>query len=350
MKQKIIGIDVGYGNTKAVWSHGLNKTNKEHWGEICFKSVVPLALVNEEENSGNVNPNRILMNINGKHYYAGPAASIGIESRVLDPNYIESNEHEALIRASLHLMMREMNQIIETIDMMVLGLPVSGFSARNKKLLEIGLRPREVPVPISLQKNGKPSTVVVKATKVMVLPQPFGELRYAAQDIPADDEMFSERALSMVIDPGYRTFDWFVSNGLNPEMKLSGSFDGGVSSVLRQVSQKVGFDYGTGSLEFDQIEEGLIRGSINLGYQVIDTKPYQSTALDAARKEVSAFLARIDSNKARLSRVFLTGGGATFYAEALKEKLPGYRIEMLKNSVMGNARGYWMAGCDTLDI
>ena len=133
-------------------------------------------------------------------------------------------------------------------------------------------------------------------------------------------------------------------------MKLSGSFDGGVSSLLRLISQTIGYDHGTGSLEFDQVEEGMVRGSINLGYQVIDTKPYRAILEEAARKEVMAFLGRIDSNKARLSRVFLTGGGASFYQQALIEKLPGYKIETVQNSVMGNARGYWLSGCDDFDI
>ena len=70
---------------------------------------------------------------------------------------------------------------------------------------------------------------------------------------------------------------------------------------------------------------------------------------EAARKEVMAFLGRIDANKARLSRVFLTGGGAPFYQRALVEKLPGYQIHTLQNSVMGNARGYWLSGCDEFD-
>ena len=59
MKQKIIGIDVGYGNTKAVWSCGLDKANNEIWGEACFKSIVPLAIVDDVKNSvrGGNNPN-----------------------------------------------------------------------------------------------------------------------------------------------------------------------------------------------------------------------------------------------------------------------------------------------------
>lgn len=350
MANIVIGIDVGYGNTKAVWSHSLDKFGKERWGEICFRSIAPLMVVDEEGVGGTQNPDRIRIPFKGKQYYAGPAATLGIESRALDPNYIESDEHEVLLRTSLHIAMREMRQVFDEIDMLVVGLPVSGFNARGKRLREIALQARDIPVPLSLQTAGVPGTVSVRIKQVKVLPQPFGGMRYAAQNLPEDDALFSERALSMVIDPGYRTFDWFVANGMRPEMKLSGSFDGGVSSLLRQISQKIGYDHGTGSLEFDQVEEGLIRGSINLGYQVIDTKPYQATLLDAARKEVMAFLGRIDSNKARLSRVFLVGGGASYYKLALSEKLPGYQIQTLDNSVMGNARGYWFAGCDEFDV
>ena len=141
---------------------------------------------------------------------------------------------------------------------------------------------------------------------------------------------------------------------LSPLLAASGSKDTTYSEIYyyfeNQQVTSFRLDLGTGSLEFDQVEEGMVRGSINLGYQVIDTKPYRAILEDAARKEVMAFLGRIDSNKARLSRVFLTGGGASFYQQALIEKLPGYKIETVQNSVMGNARGYWLSGCDDFDI
>lgn len=346
METKVIAIDVGYGNTKAVWKNGIDKLGRERWGEICFRSVAPLALVDEKSSGMSHSHNKVLLSINDRNYYAGPGASLGIESRALDPNYIESDEHEALLRASLHFAMRDMNCVFEEIDMLVVGLPVLGFNARSKRLEQIASQPRAIPVPGALQEKGHPESITVTAKQVKVLPQPYGALRYAAQHLPEDDEMFADRALSMVIDPGYRTFDWFFANSMMPELKLSGSFDGGVSSILRQVSHQIGHDHGTGSLEFDQVEEGLTRGRINLGYQVIDTGPYQSTVLDAARKEVLAFLSRIDANKSRLSRVFLAGGGAHYYRQALQERLPGYDIQLLNNSVMSNARGYWLSGCD----
>ena len=349
MTKNVIAVDVGYGNTKAVWGHCIDTLGKECWAEVCFRSVAPLMMVDEEKSGGTHNPDRIALQVNGKKYYAGPAASWGVEARALDPHYIDTDEHEALLRASIHIAMREKRELFEEIDMLVVGLPVSGFRSRGRRLQELASLAREVPVPSVLQVAGEPRTVTVRAKQVKVIPQPFGGLRYAAEYLPQDDELFSGKALSMVIDPGYHTFDWFVSNGMQPEMKLSGSFDGGVSGLLRLLSQAIGYDHGTGSLEFDQVEEGMLRGSINLGYQVIDTRPYRAILEEAARKEVMAFLGRIDANKARLSRVFLTGGGAPFYQRALVEKLPGYQIHTLQNSVMGNARGYWLSGCDEFD-
>lgn len=345
----VIAIDIGYGNTKVVWSHSLDKQGRSRWGEICFRSITPNVVVNEESAGLASQPDRILVEHNGQAYYAGPAATMGVEARFLDPNYIETDQHEVLLRASIHLAMRELGHFSNTIDLIVVGLPVSGFTNRGRRLHEIAMQARPIPIPKHLvHTTSGASSIEVKALQCLVLPQPFGGLRAAGQNASADDPIYQTGKLTMLIDPGYRTLDWFVSNGMSPELKLSGSFDGGVSNILRTVSQQVGFDHGTGSLEFDQVEEGLSSGKINLGFKVIDMAPYQKLAVDAAKREIAAFLGRIDMNKARLSRVLLAGGGAKLYEKALKDRLPGYTIECMSDSVMSNARGYWLAGCDQL--
>jgi len=344
----VIAIDIGYGYTKVVWSHTLDRQGKSRWGEICFRSITPPVVVDEESTGIGNNPDRVLIELNGQSYYAGPAATLGVEARALDPNYIETDQHEVLLRVAIHLAMRELGRFTSEIDMLVLGLPVSGFASRGARLNEIALQSRDIPVARHLRGNG-PSSIAVTAKNCLILPQPYGGMRAASQNAPADDPIYQAGKLSMIIDPGYRTLDWFVSNGMSPELKLSGSFDGGVSNILREVSQRIGYEHGTGSLEFDQIEEGLETGSINLGFKVIDTEPYRKVAADAAKREIAAFLGRIDANRARLSRVLLTGGGAKFYEAALKDKLPGYQIETMPASVMSNARGYWLTGCDALE-
>lgn len=82
---------------------------------------------------------------------------------------------------------------------------------------------------------------------------------------------------------------------------------------------------------------------------MIDIEPYRKVAADDAKREIAAFLGRIDATRARMSRVLLIGGGAKFYEAALKDKLPGYKIETMPASATSNARGYWLTGCDALE-
>lgn len=349
MEKKVIAIDVGYGNTKVVWGHGKDKLGKYRWGEMSFASIAPRVVADEQKSGLKANPDKILIELDGNRYYAGPAASKGIESRMLEADYIKSDLHEIMLRASIHLAMREMGVLFTEIDVLVLGLPVSGFLSRLEDLREIGMRPREIPVPENLRTTNGPEFVTVTPKNVMITTQPYGGLRYAAENMPETDPLFDEDGLAMVIDPGYRTFDWFIANGFKPEMKLSGSFDGGSVNILRQVSQQIGYDTGEGSLEFDLVEEGLQKGSINLPHVKIDMKPYAKTVLEAARSEVMTFLTRNDVNKWRLNRIFLTGGAASYYHGALKQLMPNYEITRLDNSLMANARGYWLLGCDSID-
>ena len=141
-----------------------------------------------------------------------------------------------------------------------------------------------------------------------------------------------------------------MSEAMTPDMKLSGSYDSGVSSILREISQKIGFDHGTGSLEFDMVERGLQTGSINLGHKVIAMAEYQNLVPRIAGEEVGVFLTRLGNRRQNVARVFIAGGGANYYEQALRERLPGCEITRLDTPVMSNARGYWIAGCDSLGI
>ena len=68
MTKNVIAVDVGYGNTKAVWGHCIDTLGKECWAEVCFRSVAPLMMVDEEKSGGTHNPDRIALQVNGKKY------------------------------------------------------------------------------------------------------------------------------------------------------------------------------------------------------------------------------------------------------------------------------------------
>lgn len=177
MSKTTIAIDTGFGNTKAVWNHTIDKGGRERWGETCFRSVTPLALMDEQENGLGAHPDRITIEVNGQKYYAGPAATFGVEGRALDPNYIETDQHEVLLRAAIHIAMRELGRKFTSIDTLVLRLPVSGFAARGARLQEIGMQPRSIPLPPSLRGKDGEQSITVQAQQVLVLPQPYGGMR-----------------------------------------------------------------------------------------------------------------------------------------------------------------------------
>lgn len=345
----VIAIDVGYGNTKMVCSHGLDKTGRSRWTEIAFPSIASPAVVDEDAAGFGHNPDRVLINLEGRRFYAGPMATSGVIGRIIAPDYIATDLHEVMLRAAIHFAMRELRGVITEIDALVLGLPVSGFAAQQQQLRAIGERVRPIPVPKALQAQVGSTSIEVKVKNCIVVPQPFGAMRLAAQNLPATDAVFQANVLSMVVDPGYRTLDWYVAAGMQPEIKLSGSYDGGVSSILREGSQQIGFDHGTGSLEFDQVESGLGTGQINLGHTTIDMARYMQQVPNLASQEIGTFITRLGPRRNSLARIFLAGGGARFYEPALRAHLSQCEVVTLPAPVMSNARGYWLAGCDAIE-
>jgi len=346
----VVAIDVGYGNTKVVFGHGLGKGGKSRWMETVFPSIAPTVVMDEEATGFGSNPDRILIEHNGQRFYAGPKATSGFVPRVIEPNYIETDLHEVLLKAALHMAMRELGRPLLEIDMLVLGLPVSGFAVQREMLQRIGLSSRSVPVPKALRHLcGDQDSIEVKVKQCAVFPQPYGSMRLAAQTLPPLDPLFDENVLSMVVDPGYRTLDWYVAAGMKPELKLSGSYDGGVSQILREISQRIGYEQGTGSLEFDLVERGLSTGKITLGgYKTIDMAPYQALVPKLAAIEVGNFATRLGSRAASVARVIVAGGGAQFYEEAIRARFAECELITVDDPLMSNARGYWLAGNDRL--
>lgn len=344
----VLAVDVGYGNTKAVWSRQSIPGKPGSWSQICFRSVCAEVVVADSDSRISTNSSdRVLVNVGDHRFFVGPKATSEGGLRALHPDYINTPEHEALLLGAWHYMFKATGKVTPAVDLLVLGLPVSSFQANKKKLSEIGSRPRRVPVPMHLQSTYGKTEVEVKARQVLVLPQPMGGLRLATDGNSAQ-ELFDDSVIGMVIDPGYSTFDWFVTDGMAPQLELCGSFQGGVSQLLKAVSSQMAFDHGIGFENFGRIEMALAAGELNLHHKKIDMLPYRKIASKTASAVVAEFLQSFDPSKSNVSHIFVCGGGASFYIDALRARLPYSRIEVMPEGVMSNCRGYWLTGQDLL--
>jgi plasmid segregation protein ParM len=339
----VLAIDVGYGNTKAVWNRR-DINGKIVWDEICFPSVAT-QVTQRLEIEGMANPDRIMVDVEGRLFYVGPEVTAGAEMLVGGVDYISKPEYEALICGAWSYMMKSMGRVVPTVDVLVLGLPVANFVVRRGELSDVGNRIHKVPVPVSL-KHGI-AQISAKASQVYVIPQPYGSMRLA-HEIALNDDLASDGFTALVIDPGYGTLDWFVAKGLMPQMEMSSSFEGGVKMILKEVSFKVGKDHGAGSPNMSLVAKGLQNGFMLDGGKRIDMTKYALDVDLAANTLTSQFLQRFDPRKEGVNRIILAGGGAKYFARPLTESLPEYTIETMDMSVMSNARGFWLHGWDNL--
>ncbi len=343
----ILVADVGYGNNKAVWGA---PENGKSWREICFRSVAP-RVTQDVTVTGFGGSDRTIVTVNDGRYAVGPHADRLLGGQLaLRQDYIETPEYEALICGAWHYYLRDQPTVEPMVDLLVLGLPVSGFAKQRRRLHAIGSQLRQIPLPEHHLPHSPVESRVLnaRARQVLVLPQPLGALVLAMED-PKHGEQLARGGLILIIDPGYSTFDWLVSDGATPRMDASGAFNGGVSRLLRAVSRQVSQDHGIEAPELPRIEEALREGVLNTGVRRIDMAPYAKVLEHEAELVVNGFMQRFVPGELEIKWILLTGGGANYFLRALQKRLPEYHIQVLPESVMSNARGFYLAGREFLE-
>lgn len=157
----------------------------------------------------------------------------------------------ALLRGAL----RSMRQ--SQIDLLVVGLPVALFAVKKAALERVMTGEHDVG-------GGKKVSVV----RTLAVAQPQGALAFYAHAHGKLGEIAKER--SLIIDPGARTFDWLVAQGMRLVQKQSHSVNRGVADVLKLLAAEITKDIGTPFRDLDAIDMALRTGKAPVIFQ----KPY----------------------------------------------------------------------------
>jgi plasmid segregation protein ParM len=338
MRQFIMGLDVGYGNTKAVYS---TEAGVEH--NLVLPSVAHeiLDLDHHKEMIATGKTDQVLVEVEGRHFTVGPSAAVF--GRTLHDNYILTPQYRALVIAALYAAFEELGDATDTVDALVVGLPVYSFSRMKDQLREQMLKPFPVPMPPALR-GRLGASITVQARSVRVMPQPVGAVtdwrsRLTAPIVPQD--------IVTVCDPGYKTFDWFSMRGSVVVPELSGAFDGGVSELLKDVSVAITREHPNALLDIQTIEEGMERGTLTMvGIGRIDFEPFRPLLGKGARvivRRMADMLQRAQQEKkTRIDHLVLAGGGATSFEASVREVFSGFQLTVMPRPVLSNARGFWL--------
>lgn len=319
-------IDVGYGYTKFI--KDISPTGKIETG--IFPSMAVLSPMEDLSGEFFVQRDTIKIDSGGTVWEVGPdifdLASKN-EVRALHENYISSEQWKVLFLGALAYM------DCAVIDVLVLGLPVSHMKSKDQ-LTKIAAGIHRV--------GDKEYTV----KQVMVIPQPLGSLYSHIIESDNFDRFLNTNTL--IVDPGYLTFDFLVTKGLSVNAVRSGARPGGMNAVLSTIAASISAELNISYDDLNEIDHALnlkeysgqqknrpiyVYGNeVNLSAHIAKTKTVIDTSMNFLINKI------VDGKD--ISQIIMTGGPNVIFERSIKANFPNNTIHTTKNGIFANVLGY----------
>jgi len=325
MTAVVRAIDLGFGNTKFITASGDGKIECHHFPSLAVlapgeKGVVEL-----------VGKRRtVCVPVRGVWYEVGydvEQAASAFKARPRHERYIETAEYMALTAGALRYMG------CRTIDLLVVGLPVSEYLAKRKDLEKLL---KKEPIQI-----GGGEEVTIK--DVLVVAQPHGALFDYQRQHGKEANIAETR--NLVVDVGYRTFDWLTTEGFKVYSNMSFSVSLGVSQVLAAIARKIGIENGMAELsDLDGIDKAIrAKKPLSVFQKQYDMKKFQNDIDAIGDQAVGEMYTRIGKIY-DIRNVVLVGGGASLYRRSVAKVFDRHRILQVADPLFANVRGFQYLG------
>ncbi len=323
MDKVVRAVDVGSGNVKYVTAARGAEIECASFPSIAYGSSGPTPSWPAGERLRTMS-----IPVGPMYYEVGPDVALvrdGYRARHLHDGYAETPEYLALLRGALRMMK------VPRIHLLVMGLPVNLFRQGKRALEKLAIGEHDL---------GDHHKVVVE--RAATVPQPQGALvHYASM---ADKMETIGKEVSLVVDPGMRTFDWAYCEGMRMLTKLSGSERRGMADIAISIARDLSNQLRRPYEDLDTIDLALRTGKAPVIYQQeINLDRHLRVAQQVADGAVASMRQAV-GEQGRIRNIVLTGGGAPFYRKALKKAFHLHRIEELKDPLFANVRGFQMAG------
>jgi plasmid segregation protein ParM len=329
----VVGLDIGYGNTKLVYSHG---HMREAVSIVRPSGAAPLEMLEDRaDGRGKAIGNGVPVLVDGAPWVAG------IESNVIKPSYTRemtdeypaSKDYRALFHAALAMIGAT------TVDHLVTGLPVVEYNKPGKAdALQRRLQ--------AVHHVAEDRTVEVR--KVTVMPQPAGA--YFEQlarwlSTPADAGAASRPEFTVLaVDPGHYSVDYvlfrqgILSTGSSDSSPLAGSAV--IEEALRQIFNLTGRRLPASTIESAVRRQATI---LEVGARSVQLGPlYERAATKVVEQVVKGVIARLGPDRDQVNRVILAGGGAPLYLAAMRARFAEEgQVIVMPEPILANARGFW---------
>lgn len=328
---QVIGLDVGFGFTKA--------TNGRE--TQVFKSVIgdaAEATFSEQLLPGKASLGRHLQ-INGEMFYVGELAEQQSRGRgfTLDANQFLSKYAKTLaISACAPLADAAPVRIVT-------GLPISFFRKHKDTLTQLLQQRHSATL---FKPGGEKEERVINVEKVRVIPQPFGALfNLMLNDLgkPVSQRFITEKI--GVIDVGFRTADYSISDKTRYSERGSQSTDSGISVAFQALANALQEKSGV-SIELFRLYDAVTRGTIKIKGKRYDITALVKQAFTALATRVSTEANRLWADDWDVDAIVISGGGGAVLAPYLAPLLEGEVIPVPpeQDARLNNVQGYQKYG------
>lgn len=342
----IRSIDLGYNATK------FTKTVKKGQPEfMSFPSLAPSPSKVSVDTGFDLDvfekKDTVVVDIDGVKFEVGPDSpdvQSSSDTRVLHDQYVNSDQYMALTLGALHYMGEK------EIDLLVVGLPVNNarFSGTLKEMLTGEL------------KINDDEKVLIK--NVLVVPQAFGGFKsFHYNNVKKENLFIDEEEVTLIIDPGFYTFDFFTIKGSEKPKPLSdrcGSKEGGIHQILGGICSSISNNVLDGKKyeDYEAVDRALRKGIrsiriagevVNLEDHIKNTSQLIESVIDYMRNIVG------DGVKENIDNIVIIGGNPKIFKKKVETKFPIHqereRIFIPENSIFSNAEGFYWYGVENAD-
>jgi len=304
-----LGVDVGFGYTKA------------YDGErsIIFKSVIGDAA--EIQFQSGFSEGGLLehlhVTIDGKEYYVGDMAEkqSNVREFTLDQNTLLETSAKVMALTSIACFAGPASQEFSVVT----GLPIryfKQFRSRYHTMLEGTHR-------ILLNNRGEIQEKLITIKNVRVLPQPFGAVFNLLMN---NHGRIVDRDLARqkfgIIDIGFRTTDYSITDRLRYIERGSRTTDTGISKAFSLISRKILEQSGV-NVELYRLFEPVRKGRIRIRGKEYSLSELRDEVMKQLATAVVSDMERLWIDDWDVEFILLSGGGAADLAPLLEKMIKG---------------------------
>lgn len=304
-----LGVDVGFGYTKAF----------DGERSVIFKSITGDATDIQFQSgfSEGGELENLHVEINGKQSYVGDMAEkqSSVREFTLEQNTLLENSAKVLALTAISMFCNKSNREFS----LVTGLPIRYFKqyrSRFQEMLEGGHT-------IKFFGPGGPEERNIEIRKVRVLPQPFGSVfnlmmnnhgRIVDKDVA--------RQKFGVIDIGFRTTDYTITDRLRYIERGSRTTDTGISKAFSLISRKIQEQSGV-NVELYRLFDPVKNGSIRIRGKEFGLAELRDEVMRQLATAIISDMERLWVEDWDLEFILLSGGGSADLAPILEKIIEG---------------------------